>query len=59
MFIRQFIRVSHAQESMESGRRGHLTIHNLQTDSVKSVEAPLDLYIRILMAELTHATLFL
>jgi hypothetical protein len=59
MFIRQFIRVSHAQESMESRRRGHPTIHNLQTDSVKSVEAPLDLYIRILMVELTHATLFL
>jgi hypothetical protein len=59
MFIRQFIRVSHARESVESRRRGHPTIHNLQTNLVKSVEAPLDLYIRILMVELTHTTLFL
>jgi hypothetical protein len=38
---------------------GHPTIHHLQTDSIKSVEALLDLYIRILMVELTHTTLFL
>jgi hypothetical protein len=30
---------------------GHPTIHQLQTDSIKSVEAPLDLHIRILMVE--------
>jgi hypothetical protein len=38
---------------------GHPTIHHLQTDSIKSVEAPLDLYIRILMVEFIHTTLFL
>jgi hypothetical protein len=38
---------------------GRPTIHHLQTDSIKSVEAPLDLYIRILMVQLTHTTLFL
>jgi hypothetical protein len=38
---------------------GRLAIHHLQTDSIKSVEAPLDLYIRILMVELTHTTLYL
>jgi hypothetical protein len=36
----------------------HPTIHQLQTDSIKSVEAPLDLYIRILAVELrTHHTI--
>jgi hypothetical protein len=30
---------------------GHPTIHQVQTDSIKSVEAPLDLYIRILTVE--------
>jgi hypothetical protein len=35
------------------------TIHHLQTISIKSVEAPLFLYIRILMAEFTDTTLFL
>jgi hypothetical protein len=34
-------------------------IHHLETDSIKSVEAPVDLYIRILMVELMHTTLFL
>jgi hypothetical protein len=34
------------------------TIHHLQTDSIKSVEGPLDLYIRILTVEFgTHHTL--
>jgi hypothetical protein len=33
-------------------------IHQLQTDSIKSVEAPLDLYIRILAIEFrTHHTI--
>jgi hypothetical protein len=30
---------------------GRSAIHQLQTDSIKLVEAPLDLYIRILMVE--------
>jgi hypothetical protein len=34
-------------------------VHHLQTDSIQSVEAPLDLYIRILMIELTHTTFLL
>jgi hypothetical protein len=38
---------------------GRLIIHHLQTDSIKAVEAPLDLYIRILTVELTHTTFFL
>jgi hypothetical protein len=33
--------------------------HHLQTDSIESVEAPLDLYIRILTVEFIHTTLFL
>jgi hypothetical protein len=38
---------------------GRPAVHHLQTDSIKSVEAPLYLYIRILMVEFTHTTLFL
>jgi hypothetical protein len=38
---------------------GRPTVHHLQIDSIKSVEAPLYLYIRILMVEFTHTTLFL
>jgi hypothetical protein len=34
-------------------------IHHLQIDLIKSMEAPLDLYVRILMVELTHTTLYL
>jgi hypothetical protein len=34
-------------------------IHHLQTNSIKSVEAPLYPYIRIFMIEFTHTTLFL
>jgi hypothetical protein len=37
---------------------GRPTIHHRQTDSIKSMEAPLDLYIRILVVEFrTHHTL--
>jgi hypothetical protein len=37
---------------------GRLAIHHLQTDSIKSVKALLDIYIRILMVEFrTHHTL--
>jgi hypothetical protein len=38
---------------------GRPAVHHLQTDSIKSVEAPLDLYIRILAVEFTHTTLYL
>jgi hypothetical protein len=38
---------------------GRPAIHHLQTDSIKSVEAILDLYIRILTVEFTHTTLYL
>jgi hypothetical protein len=31
--------------------------HHLQTDSIKWVKSPLDLYIRILTVEFTHTTL--
>jgi hypothetical protein len=34
-------------------------IHHLQTNSIKSVEAPFDLYTRILTVEFTHTILFL
>jgi hypothetical protein len=36
---------------------GCLVGHHLQTDSIKSVEAPLYPYIRILMVEFKHTTL--
>jgi hypothetical protein len=37
---------------------GRLAIHHLQIDSIKLVEAPIDLYIRILTVEYrTHCTL--
>jgi hypothetical protein len=37
---------------------GHPVVHELQTDSIKSVEAPLNLYIRILVVEFrTHHTM--
>jgi hypothetical protein len=39
---------------------GHPAIHQLQTDSIKSVEATLDLYRRILMVEFrTHHTILI
>jgi hypothetical protein len=38
---------------------GRPIIHHRQTNSIKSVEAPLNLYIRILMVEFTHTILFL
>jgi hypothetical protein len=37
---------------------GHPAVHQLQTDSIKSVEVPLDPYIRILAVEFrTHHTI--
>jgi hypothetical protein len=38
---------------------GRPAIHHLQTDSIKSVEGSLDLYIRILTVELKHTTVLL
>jgi hypothetical protein len=38
---------------------GPPAVHHLQTDSIKLVEAPLDLYIRILIVEFTHTILCL
>jgi hypothetical protein len=35
----------------------HPAVHHLQTDSIKWVEAPLYIYIRILTVEFTHTTL--
>jgi hypothetical protein len=40
------------------GVDGRPTVHHLQTDSVKSVEAVVYPYIRILTVEFTHTTLF-
>jgi hypothetical protein len=49
--------------AMKLGRPATLAgcpaVHDFQTDPIKSVEAPLDLYIRILTGELTPTTLFL
>jgi hypothetical protein len=66
MHLRQSTRVSNVQKSVEIGRSGwpadHVDgrpiIHHLQTDSIKSVEAPLKLYVRILTVEFrTHHTI--
>jgi hypothetical protein len=50
-------------EDWEEWLTGHVdgcpAIHHLQTNSIKLVEAPLDLYIRILAVEFTHTTLYL
>jgi hypothetical protein len=53
-------RVSGDREEWPTGLvGGYPAIHHLQTDSIKSVEAPLNLYIRILTVEFTHITLYL
>jgi hypothetical protein len=59
LLLSQFTRVSHPRESVEIERSGRPATHHLQTDSIKSVEAPLNHYIRILMVEFTHTTLVL
>jgi hypothetical protein len=53
--------VSGDQEEWPAGHvDGRAAVHQLQTDSIKSVEAPLDLYIRILAVEFrTHHTILL
>jgi hypothetical protein len=35
---------------------GHQAVHHVQTDSIKTVEAPLDLYIRILTVQFRRHT---
>jgi hypothetical protein len=65
MLLSRFTRVSHVQKSVETGRSGWSAtwmaapaVHQLQTDSIKLVEAPLDIYIRILTVEFrTHQTI--
>jgi hypothetical protein len=53
-------RVSGDWEVWPAGHmHGYPAIHHLQTDSIKSVEAPLDLYIMILVVAFTHTTLYL
>jgi hypothetical protein len=54
------LRVGGNREEWPAGHvDGRPTVHHLQTDSIKLVEAPLDLYVRILTKELTHIILFL
>jgi hypothetical protein len=53
-----FTRVSQVQKSVETGRSGRPAVHQLQMDSIKSEEAPLDPYVRILVVEFrTHHTI--
>jgi hypothetical protein len=47
------------EEWLASHEDGHPSIHHLQTNSIKLVEAPLFPYIRILTVEFTHTALFL
>jgi hypothetical protein len=47
------------EEGPASHVDGRLAVDHLQTDTIKLVEAPLYPYIRILMVEFTHTTLFL
>jgi hypothetical protein len=54
------LNVSADQEEWLAGHMdGRPAVHHLQTNSMKSVEAPLDLYIMILAVESTHTTLYL
>jgi hypothetical protein len=51
-------RVGRNQEEWPAGHvDGCLAVHHLQTDSIKSVDAPLYLYIGILIVKFTHTTL--
>jgi hypothetical protein len=53
------LKVGGDQEEWPAGHvDGRPTVYQLQTESIKSVEAPLDLYIRILTVEFrTHHTI--
>jgi hypothetical protein len=54
------LRVSRNQEEWPTSHvYGRSAVHHLQTDLIKSVEDPLDPYLRIPMVEFTHTTLFL
>jgi hypothetical protein len=54
------LRVGGNREEWPAGHvDDRLAIHHLQTESTKSVEASLYLYIRILTVEFTHTTLFM
>jgi hypothetical protein len=61
--IQKRILCPRASGNREEWPAGHLdgrpTIHHLQTDIIKMVEAPLYPYIRVLMVEFAHNTLFL
>jgi hypothetical protein len=63
MSVHKSILYSRVSGNWEEWPIGHVdgrpTIHHLQTNSIKSMEGPLDLYIRILMVEFTHTTVFL
>jgi hypothetical protein len=53
-------RVSGNREEWSAGHvDGCPAVHHLQTDLIKSMEAPLYPYIRIPMVEFTHTTIFL
>jgi hypothetical protein len=53
-------RVGGNQEEWPAGHvDGRPTVHHLQTDSIMLVEPLLYFYIRVLMVEFTHTTLFL
>jgi hypothetical protein len=62
MSVYKSILCSEADGDREEWPDGHVdgcpTVHQLQTDSIKSMESPLDLCIRILAVEFrTHHTL--
>jgi hypothetical protein len=63
MLVHKSIPCPRVNGNREEWLAGHVdgrpALHHLETDSIKSVEAPLDIYIRILTVELTHTTLFL
>jgi hypothetical protein len=63
MLVHKSILCPRVGENLEEWSVGHMdgrpVVHHLQTDSIKSVEAPLYPYIRILTVEFTHVTLFL
>jgi hypothetical protein len=55
-----YLRIGGDWEEWSTGHvDGRPAIHHLQTDSIKLVQAPLNLHIRILMVELTHTILYL
>jgi hypothetical protein len=63
MLVHKSIPCPRVGENREEWLVGHVdgrpAVHHLQTDSIKSVEAPVNPYRRILAVELTHTTLVL